>query len=62
VWPVDPSGAAFNIVIAEDAGLAPKTVEGVLGRVYAKLGVRSRIALATQVPGTGERDPTSEEC
>jgi len=39
------AGGLTNREVAEQAFLAPKSVEGVLARVYAKLGIRSRAEL-----------------
>ncbi len=39
--------------IAEQAFLAPKTVDNVLGRVYEKLGIHSRAELGAQMAAAG---------
>jgi DNA-binding CsgD family transcriptional regulator len=44
--------------VAAQVFLAPKSVEGVLGRVYAKLGVHSRAALANAVAARREAAPS----
>jgi DNA-binding CsgD family transcriptional regulator len=54
-----------NREVGEAAFLTPKSVEGVLGRVYAKLGIRSRAELGAWLAGqdglsaakTGPHDP-----
>jgi DNA-binding CsgD family transcriptional regulator len=44
-----------NRQVAEAAFMSPKTVEANLGRVYRKLGIRSRAELGARL-ATEERD------
>ena len=43
--------------VAEAAFLTPKSVEGVLTRVYRKLGIRSRAELGAWMAGHEPEDP-----
>lgn len=43
-----------NREVAEEAFLTPKSVEGVLARVYGKLGIRSRAELGAWLAGQDE--------
>jgi ATP/maltotriose-dependent transcriptional regulator MalT len=45
-----------NRQIAEELFVSPKTVEAHLTRIYTKLGVRSRAAMATAIARLGEDD------
>jgi DNA-binding CsgD family transcriptional regulator len=48
-----------NREVAEAAFMSPKTVEGVLGRVYRKLGISSRAELGAQIGSPSTRaDPS----
>jgi DNA-binding CsgD family transcriptional regulator len=47
-----------NREIADRTFLSPKTVEVNLTRIYRKLGVRSRVALASRLTSEGERPQT----
>jgi DNA-binding NarL/FixJ family response regulator len=40
------------LVIRGEPGISPRTVEWHLRKVFAKLGIRSRKALASALPGT----------
>lgn len=46
-----------NREVAETAFLTPKSVEGVLARVYTKLGIRSRAELGAWLTGRGDAPP-----
>ena len=48
---------AQNKEIAGALFVSVKSVEASLSRVYAKLGIRSRVELASQLPKQAQRDP-----
>jgi DNA-binding NarL/FixJ family response regulator len=57
------SRGATNREVATELFLSPKTIEFHLGRVYRKLGIRSRTELASKVAAgevAGDSEPASE--